>query len=630
MKKRIIAILSALMLLFGCLPAYAAETSYIDVPVNISLNDVSGVNITIALNPHFVETAEELPEMRASVLDGKMIAAFQKGDRLNIGIASDTPFSFDGDLLTLRLTLRAQPDEDDELYKVIKVKSDEKPASQNDAILFSGVKDGGLYNRSVSVLINEGTALLNEQPYTPGTPISGDGEYTLTATDLTGRTRTIHFTIDCTPPVIIISEYNTTPLRGPLTVYASVEGGTLNAESHTFTENDSFTFTATDAAGNKAEETVTISHLYTKVELSLSGAPAEPSVLEGKQLDINGWELVAVFKDKTGVVIGQETVPVTEEMLTYSTDTPGRQEVVLRWKGEEMRFTIQVEAAEVIRIEITALPEKLSYVTGEKLDTTGLELTLFLNNGTVEKISSGFTVTGFDNTQIGRQTLTVIYDGKKAVFEVSVRPGAPSAPVLESKTDTSVTLKAFSGYEYQMDGGVWQKSNIFTGLAPNSTHSFRQRIAETDTSYASDASTALVIATYKSQPAAPELPVLLSKTSTSITLVAVSGCEYSIDSVHWQDNPIFTDLSPDTEYSLYQRIKETDINYASASSSALIVTTSAIVMGDANGDGSIDIRDLVRMKKMTATGDYTKSADLISDNKIDALDLVEMRKYLLL
>ena len=420
MKKRMIAIVSALMLLFGCLPVFAAETSFVDVPVNISLQDVSGINLTVALNPLFVETAEELPDMRASVLDDKMIAAFQKGDRLNIGIASDTPFSFDGDLLTLRLTLRAQPGEEDELYKVIKVKVDEQPASQTDAILFGGVKDGGLYNRTVEVLLNEGTALLNGQPYTPGTPISGDGEYTLAATDLTGRTRTIHFTIDCTPPIITISEYDTTPARGPLTVYASAEGGTLNAENHTFAENGSFTFTATDEAGNKAEKTVTISHLYTEVELSLNGAPAEPSVLEGGQLDLDGWELSAVFKDKTGAVVGQETIPVTEEMLTYSTDTPGQQEVLFRWEGVEMRFTIQVEAAVVTRVEITALPKKLSYFTGETLDTTGLELTLFYNNGTSEKIDSGFIVTGFDNTQTGKQALTVTYGACADTFEVEI------------------------------------------------------------------------------------------------------------------------------------------------------------------------------------------------------------------
>ena len=53
------------------------------------------------------------------------------------------------------------------------------------------------------------------------------------------------------------------------------------------------------------------------------------------------------------------------------------------------------------------------------------------------------------------------------------------------------------------------------------------------------------------------------------------------------------------------------------------------IIGDANGDGSVDIRDLVRMKKLAASNDYTQSADLISDNRIDSLDLAEIRKYLL-
>lgn len=51
--------------------------------------------------------------------------------------------------------------------------------------------------------------------------------------------------------------------------------------------------------------------------------------------------------------------------------------------------------------------------------------------------------------------------------------------------------------------------------------------------------------------------------------------------------------------------------------------------GDVNCDGCIDIRDLIRIKKMTASSDYIQSADLIVDNKIDALDLAEMRRYIL-
>ena len=69
----------------------------------------------------------------------------------------------------------------------------------------------------------------------------------------------------------------------------------------------------------------------------------------------------------------------------------------------------------------------------------------------------------------------------------------PSAPVAESKTTDTVTLKKIAGYEYRMDDGAWQQSPVFTGLAPNSTHRFYQRVAETDAAYASDSSTALTV-----------------------------------------------------------------------------------------------------------------------------------------
>ena len=71
--------------------------------------------------------------------------------------------------------------------------------------------------------------------------------------------------IDKTAPVIAIEPYTTTPTNQPITVNASVEdvgsGATLNATSHTFEENGSFTFTATDLAGNSTSETVTIDNI---------------------------------------------------------------------------------------------------------------------------------------------------------------------------------------------------------------------------------------------------------------------------------------------------------------------------------------------------------------------------------
>ena len=54
------------------------------------------------------------------------------------------------------------------------------------------------------------------------------------------------------------------------------------------------------------------------------------------------------------------------------------------------------------------------------------------------------------------------------------------------------------------------------------------------------------------------------------------------------------------------------------------------IMGDANGDGVIDIRDLVCMKKMSAELiDVTDNADTNGDGIFDAEDITLLRKYLL-
>ncbi len=67
--------------------------------------------------------------------------------------------------------------------------------------------------------------------------------------------------IDKVLPVITIEEYNTEWTNEDITVNATVDKGTLNQESYTFTENGSFTFIVTDEAGNITEETVEITNI---------------------------------------------------------------------------------------------------------------------------------------------------------------------------------------------------------------------------------------------------------------------------------------------------------------------------------------------------------------------------------
>ena len=150
---------------------------------------------------------------------------------------------------------------------------------------------------------------------------------------------------------------------------------------------------------------------------------------------------------------------------------------------------------------------------------------------------------------------------------------APTAPTLASKTSSSVTLTAVSGYEYRMNNGSWQSSPTFSGLLPATSYTFYRRKAETSSSSASPASEGLTVVTDKNSASAPSAPTLSAKSATSVTLSASSDCEYRMGSGSWQSSPTFTGLQPATSYTFYRRRAETSTTYASPSSAGLTVTT---------------------------------------------------------
>lgn len=72
---------------------------------------------------------------------------------------------------------------------------------------------------------------------------------------------------------------------------------------------------------------------------------------------------------------------------------------------------------------------------------------------------------------------------------------APGAPVLSSKTNSSVTLTANAAYEFSKDKISWQTSNVFNSLAANTAYTFYQRVAETSDTEASEAGSGLTVTT---------------------------------------------------------------------------------------------------------------------------------------
>ncbi|WP_217989993.1 InlB B-repeat-containing protein [Paenibacillus sp. 7523-1] len=123
---------------------------------------------------------------------------------------------------------------------------------QTTAPIVSGVTDGKMYNQAVTPRFNNGTALLNGAPFTNGTTVTVDGDYTLAVTNSIGTT-TIHFTVDTHPPIVTGVTQNGVYTTGPVITFnegtATLNGFPFNNGDTVQAEGD-HVLIVTDRAGN--------------------------------------------------------------------------------------------------------------------------------------------------------------------------------------------------------------------------------------------------------------------------------------------------------------------------------------------------------------------------------------------
>jgi len=142
--------------------------------------------------------------------------------------------------------------------------------------------------------------------------------------------------------------------------------------------------------------------------------------------------------------------------------------------------TLNLTKGQTSKLTATPLPDyadqkEISWVSSNSAVATVDQ------NGNVTALSNGTTtITAKVNNSDVFATCTIIVSKPLAA--------TPSAPVISNYTHNTVTLVATDGYEYKLNDGNWQKSNIFSGLSPNTVYSFVCRVAETDTYAASEQS----------------------------------------------------------------------------------------------------------------------------------------------
>lgn len=84
-----------------------------------------------------------------------------------------------------------------------------------------------------------------------------------------------------------------------------------------------------------------------------------------------------------------------------------------------------------------------------------------------------------------------------------------------------------------------------------------------------------------------EKAIMQSKTHNQIVLKNFIGYQYSNNNGRdWQDSPVFQGLTPSTEYSFIQRVKETDTTFASNLSQTTVIKTNSAPTNDTSEDYS--------------------------------------------
>ena len=148
-------------------------------------------------------------------------------------------------------------------------------------------------------------------------------------------------------------------------------------------------------------------------ELKLT-PPEKTEYYTGDTLDLTGMVLTAAYDADHELKITQGY-----EVSGFNSAVPGEQTVTITYKNKSVSYHVFVDVKGCRAISVTP-PTKRTYYIGQELDLTGMVVTAYYENGRSEVILDGYTVTGYNPTVLGVQTITVAYGSFTAEFEITL------------------------------------------------------------------------------------------------------------------------------------------------------------------------------------------------------------------
>ena len=265
------------------------------------------------------------------------------------------------------------------------------------------------------------------------------------------------------------------------------------------------------------------------------------------------------------------------------------------------------------KIAIESMPSKTVYNIGESLNTSGLKLKLTYSDASTKSVTSGFTTSGFNSSTAGTKTITVSYGGKTTSFNITVN----SAAVDESSAQITVdSAKTTAGQTVQLCVKLKNNPGI-AGLVFSLDYD-KNALTLTNTSNGS----------------------LFDSFTPGKNFMWDSANNVTADGTLATFTFNVSENAEKGDYSISVTVRSC-VNEAGEDITLNVVGGKISVIdfkyGDANGDGIINMKDVVLLRQYIANYDYdtntssvtvTPGADANGDSKIDMKDVVILRQYI--
>lgn len=137
----------------------------------------------------------------------------------------------------------------------------------------------------------------------------------------------------------------------------------------------------------------------------------------GEELDTTGATIKLTFSDGSTEIKDVNTNWCSGFNSTKAGET--EVSVVYPFGGQPVSFKVTVK--DLAGIKITKTPKKTEYFVGEYENADGLEVTQVFTDGSTEKLSKGYTSSGFETMTAGIKTVVVSYGGFTASYTITVK-----------------------------------------------------------------------------------------------------------------------------------------------------------------------------------------------------------------